>query len=136
MRVITGSARGMKLLSVEGMDTRPTSDWTKESMFNIIQFDMKERKVGLVTVTDVEVNNDLSIAKVYYTILDRADRIDEDVENLKRAKGFIRSTLAKRLSTYKCPDIVFVKDESLETGNRIDSILKGLNIPEEDPKQE
>ena len=103
---------------------------------NIIQFDMKERKVGLVTVTDVEVNNDLSIAKVYYTILDRADRIDEDVENLKKAKGFIRSTLAKRLATYKCPDIVFVKDESLETGNRIDSILKGLNIPEEDPKQE
>ena len=45
MRVITGSARGMKLLSVEGMDTRPTSDWTKESMFNIIQFDIEGRRV-------------------------------------------------------------------------------------------
>ncbi len=45
MRVITGSARGMKLLSVEGTETRPTSDWTKESMFNIIQFDIEGRRV-------------------------------------------------------------------------------------------
>jgi len=103
----------------------------RKEVSNIIQFDMKERKVGLVTITDVEVNNDLSIAKVYFSILDKKERIEEDIENLKKAKGFVRSTLAKRLSTYKCPDIVFVKDESLETGNRIDSILKELNIPEE-----
>lgn len=45
MRVITGSARGMKLFSTEGMETRPTSDWTKESIFNIIQFDIEGRRV-------------------------------------------------------------------------------------------
>jgi len=45
MRVITGSVRGMKLFSVEGMETRPTSDWTKESIFNIIQFDIEGRRV-------------------------------------------------------------------------------------------
>lgn len=45
MRVITGSARGRKLIAPEGMDTRPTSDWTKESIFNIIQFDIEGRSV-------------------------------------------------------------------------------------------
>ncbi len=45
MRVITGIARGRKLKSVEGMDTRPTSDRTKESIFNIIQFDIEGRAV-------------------------------------------------------------------------------------------
>ena len=45
MRVITGSARGMKLFTVEGPQTRPTSDWTKESIFNIIQFDIEGRRV-------------------------------------------------------------------------------------------
>lgn len=45
MRVITGSARGMKLMSTEGLETRPTSDWTKESIFNIIQFDIEGRRV-------------------------------------------------------------------------------------------
>ncbi len=45
MRVITGIARGRKLKSVEGMETRPTSDRTKESIFNIIQFDIEGRAV-------------------------------------------------------------------------------------------
>ncbi len=45
MRVITGTARGMKLFSTEGLETRPTSDWTKESIFNIIQFDIEGRRV-------------------------------------------------------------------------------------------
>jgi len=44
MRVITGEARGRKLISVEGMDTRPTSDQTKKSMFNAIQFDIEGRR--------------------------------------------------------------------------------------------
>ncbi|NMA08410.1 MAG: 16S rRNA (guanine(966)-N(2))-methyltransferase RsmD [Clostridiales bacterium] len=45
MRVITGTARGRKLKPVEGMNTRPTSDWTKESLFNAIQFDIEGRRV-------------------------------------------------------------------------------------------
>jgi 16S rRNA (guanine(966)-N(2))-methyltransferase RsmD len=44
MRVITGSARGRKLSSLPGLETRPTSDWTKESIFNIIQFDIEGRR--------------------------------------------------------------------------------------------
>ena len=45
MRVITGSAKGRKLVSVEGMETRPTSERTKQSIFNIIQFDIEGRRV-------------------------------------------------------------------------------------------
>lgn len=45
MRVITGSARGRRLLELEGMDTRPTTDRVKEGIFNIIQFDIEGRKI-------------------------------------------------------------------------------------------
>lgn len=45
MRVITGTARGRKLIATAGEETRPTSDWTKESIFNIIQFDIEGRRV-------------------------------------------------------------------------------------------
>lgn len=45
MRVITGTARGRRLKSLEGMDTRPTTDKVKESIFNIVQFDVEGRRV-------------------------------------------------------------------------------------------
>ena len=45
MRVITGSARGRKLKTLDGLDTRPTTDRIKESIFNIVQFDIPGRRV-------------------------------------------------------------------------------------------
>lgn len=104
----------------------------KKEISDIIQFSMKERRIGLVTITDVEVTNDLSIAKVYFTIMDRKDRIEEDIMNLKRAKGFIRTTLSKRLKTYKVPDLIFIQDDSLEIGNRIDNIIKDITYQTEE----
>ncbi len=96
----------------------------QKEISNIIQFEMKEKHVGLVTITDVEVTSDLSHAYVYYSILDNPDRIEEDKANLKHAAGFIRTALSKKLSTYKCPKLVFRTDDSIERGNRIESILK------------
>lgn len=99
----------------------------QKDISNIIQFDMKERRVGIVTITDVELSGDNSQAKVFFTILDTPSRVEEDVQNLKRAKGFIRSTLAKKIHTYKVPELIFVYDESLDRGNRIDAILRDIN---------
>lgn len=94
----------------------------RREVSDIIQFELKNKNTGLVTVTDVTVTGDLSIAKVYVTILGAKD--EEALEQLRRAKGFIRSMLGKRLSVRKCPDLIFVLDTSLETGNRINQLIK------------
>jgi len=91
---------------------------------DIIQFSLKDPNVGFVTITDVEVTGDLSIAKIYVTVFDKKKDSNVTIDALKRAKGFIRSELGKRLTVKKCPDLVFVLDTSLEKGNRIDELIK------------
>ncbi|MDD3923475.1 MAG: 30S ribosome-binding factor RbfA [Erysipelotrichaceae bacterium] len=98
----------------------------KKEVSEIIQFSLKDRRVGFVTVTDVTVTNDLSFAKIYINILDDEIKAKERFDNLKKAKGFIRSELAKKLTTYKVPQLIFIFDESLKKGNRIEEIIKNL----------
>ncbi len=111
---------------MKSVSNQKLANLIKKEISNIIQFEVKDRKMGLVTVTDVEVTADLSYAYIYYTILDNPDRKEEDIRNLEHAGGFIRTSLSKKLNTYKCPKLIFRLDDSLEKGNRIDSILKDV----------
>ncbi len=94
---------------------------------NILQFDLKDPKLGFVTVTDVQCTRDLSIAKVYVTFLGKQERNDAGMKILQKSKGYIRSTLAKRIKIRKMPDLIFVQDTSLAQGNKIESILNTLD---------
>ncbi|MGI6608189.1 MAG: 30S ribosome-binding factor RbfA [Erysipelotrichaceae bacterium] len=97
----------------------------------IIRDDVKDSGIGYVTITDVILNNDSSIAKVYVTFLDKYQKDDYRLAALNKAKGLIRSKLAKKLKIRKCPEIIFVLDTSLKNANRIDEIINQLNKKEE-----
>ena len=88
---------------------------------NILQFDLKDPKLGFVTVTDVQCT------KEYVTFLGKQERNDAGMRILQKSKGYIRSTLAKRIKIRKMPDLIFIQDTSLEKGNKIESILKNMN---------
>ena len=92
---------------------------------DILQFEVKSPDIGFITVTGVEVTNDYSYAKVFVTFLDKKN-IENRFEALQRTKGFIRSSLAKKLSIYKVPELVFVLDNSYEQGEKIERILKEI----------
>ena len=94
----------------------------------IIQFEMGHINVGMVTVTKVKVSDDNSWAKVYVSFLDK-DR-EKKLEALKNAKWLIRSELAKRLTIRKTPDINFVLDDSYQTGEHIEEIIKEIKRKE------
>ena len=94
---------------------------------DIIQNSVKDPKLGFVTITDVDVTNDLSYAKVYISFLGKKERNDAGLNVLNKAKGHIRSELAKRLTTRKVPELIFILDDSLEKGNRIESILNEIS---------
>lgn len=86
---------------------------------SIIQFDLNNPDVGFCTVSEVKLSNDLSKAKVYVSFFGN----NYGIAALKRSKGFIKSTLAKRFKMRKIPDIEFVVDDSLERVSRIEEII-------------
>lgn len=96
----------------------------QRNISEIIQFELKDPKIGFVTITDVKVTSDLSYAKVFVSFLGKEERKQAGMKALERSKGFIRSSLAKKMSLRKMPELVFVQDDTLEKGNRIEEIIK------------
>ena len=92
---------------------------------DIIQFELKNDNVGIVTVTRVKVSDDNSWAKVYVSFLDKNK--EKKLEILQECKSFIRSSLAKKLTIRRTPDIVFTLDDSWEKGEHIEKIIRELN---------
>ena len=111
-------ANSIKNKRLEGVIRKDISD--------IIQFEMKDPDVGFVTVTDVEVSNDHSYAKVYVTFLGKQERANAGLKALNRAKGFIRSALSQRLDIRRTPELIFKLDTSEEKGRNIDEILRKI----------
>lgn len=94
---------------------------------DIIRNEVKDPKIGFITVTDCEVTNDLSYAKVYVTFLGKEERKKAGMKALERSKGFIRRELSRKIKTRKCPELIFVLDDSLERSDRIENILNNIN---------
>jgi len=104
------------------------SEQMKRHINEILQREVKDKKVGFITITACEVTNDLSFCKVYYTVFGSGYNERDAVAALERAKGFIRSELAKRMSNLrKMPELIFTIDESTKYGNKIDAMLAELN---------
>lgn len=92
----------------------------------IIQEDVKS-DIGFVTITGVELTNDLSFARVYFTVLgDNPEEREKVQKQLERAKGFIKNTLGSRVKMRKMPDLIFEYDKSLEYGERIENLIRQI----------
>ncbi|MBR3365159.1 MAG: 30S ribosome-binding factor RbfA [Solobacterium sp.] len=102
----------------------------RKDISDIIQFEVKDADVGFVTITDVEVSNDHSYAKVYVSFLGKNARAQAGLKALNRAKGFIRSALSQRLSIRRTPELTFVLDTTEEHGRHIDEIIASLHEDE------
>lgn len=90
----------------------------------IITQDMRDPRLGFITVTRVEVSADLKTAIVYFSSLDKKL---ESLEILNRARGFIRTTLAHRVTIKFIPELQFKIDNSYEYGKRINELFEKIN---------
>lgn len=100
----------------------------KKELSLTLQGELKDPRIGFVTVTGVDVTNDLSQATVYVSVLDR----DEEQRKgtllaLEKANGYLRSELGRRIRLRHTPELIFKMDESIEYGSRIEKLLKSLN---------
>lgn len=98
------------------------SDLLREEIADIIFFKLKDPRIGFLTVTGVDVTDDLKIAVVYVSVLKEEEK-QLTLEILKTAKSFIRSELSKRLKMKAIPTVDFRLDTSIEYGNRIEQLL-------------
>ena len=98
----------------------------EKNITDIIIFELKNPIMRLVSVNSCDVNHDFSLAKVYVSHLD-VRKINDAVKELNSAKGFIRSSLSRKMDTYKVPELVFIKDDTYERAQRIESIIKDIN---------
>lgn len=101
------------------------SDLLRKEIADIIIYRLKDPRVGFITVTGVEVTDDLKIARVYVSIFKEEER-KSTLEILNSAKNFIRSELSKRLRMKFIPSIEFRLDTSIEYGDKIEKLLKEI----------
>ncbi|MCM3745965.1 30S ribosome-binding factor RbfA [Paenibacillus pasadenensis] len=99
----------------------------KKELSQIIQTELKDPRIGFITVTGVDVTNDMSQARVYLSVLGNDDQKEETLKALARGTGFIRSELGKRIRLRHTPELLFKFDGSIEYGSRIESLLTKIN---------
>ncbi|OGV72837.1 MAG: ribosome-binding factor A [Methylophilales bacterium RIFCSPHIGHO2_02_FULL_57_10] len=92
----------------------------RRELADLLQFEVKDPRVGKVTLTEVEVTGDLAHAKVYFVTQNAAD---DAVVALGKAAGFLRSQLSKRLLLRSVPQLHFVYDVSLDRGMRMSQLI-------------
>lgn len=94
---------------------------------DILQNKMRDPRVAsMVSVTDVEIAQDLSFAKVFVSILAEGEERDRTLRALASAAGFVRHELAPRMGLREMPELRFVLDDSLQRGARVDDLLRRL----------
>jgi len=89
----------------------------------LIQRELKDPEVGFIGLSDVEVSRDLAHAKVFVTVFE-TDKAQSTVKALKRAAGFLRSRLGQEMRIRSVPELHFHHDASVETGQRMDSLIE------------
>ncbi|EIZ4608976.1 30S ribosome-binding factor RbfA [Staphylococcus pseudintermedius] len=99
----------------------------KKELMDIINNKLKDPRVGFLTITDVQPTNDLSLAKVYLTVLGSDKERENTFKGLEKAKGFIKSEIGQRMRLRIVPDLQFEYDESIEYGNHIERLIQDLN---------
>lgn len=95
----------------------------RRELAELIQMELKDPRVSLVTLTDVEVSPDYTHAKVFYTSLAGSGHIEEIAAGLLRASSFLRRELGKRITIHHLPELHFVYDTSVERGTHLSRLI-------------
>jgi len=102
---------------------RRIADQIQRELSEIIRLELKDPRVGLITITDVEVTQDNAHAKVFFTALGEPVQQEAATRALNHAAGFMRSELAQRLKLRTVPQLRFDYDVSMERGMRLSELI-------------
>lgn len=105
--------------------TQRVADFLQQELANLIQFEVRDPRVGMVSITAVDVSRDLSHAKVFVTVMgkDNEEEAAESLEALNKAAGFLRSQLARSNNARTTPRLKFYFDESVGRGRYLSGLI-------------
>ena len=101
---------------------RRVADQVQRELSDIIRSELKDPRVGMITLTGVEMSSDLAHAKVYFTSLVSGSH-EETLAGLRRASGFLRTLLGQRIKIHNTPELHFAYDASIEEGVRLSKLI-------------
>ena len=110
-------------MSADFNRTDRISSTMQKALSKIIRDEVKDPRVGMITVQAVRTVRDLSQAKVYFTVIPDTDRKQAELA-LNKAAGFIRHQLGKAISLRNTPELHFVYDTSIEEGSRLHALIE------------
>lgn len=116
---------------MESARTHRVGELIKEEISDIIKKELKDPRIGFVTITGVDVSPDLRYANVYISVLGATKQKEETLKGLQSSSGFLRSVLSKRIRIKYLPELRFAFDPSIEAGMRIEKVIKKLHKEEE-----
>ena len=102
---------------------RRVADQIQRELSGVLRSQLKDPRVGMITLTGVEVSPDLAHAKIFFTTLGDADSLAQTEAGLKRAAGFLRSQLGALLKLRVAPELHFFHDASVERGVRLSQLI-------------
>jgi ribosome-binding factor A len=103
--------------------THRVAEQIQHELAELVRTEVKDPRVGMVTITQVDVSADMAHAKVHFTHLAGREHADDAVKGLTRAAGFLRSQLSHRMKLYTVPQLHFLYDDSIESGMRLSKLI-------------
>jgi ribosome-binding factor A len=115
-------------------------DQVQKDLAELIRAEVKDPRIGMITLTGVEVSSDYRHAKVFFSVLGDADAVRSAQTGLARASGFLRSQLAAGLQLRIVPELHFVHDETVARGMELsrlidDAVASDPGQPDEQPDE-
>lgn len=106
----------------------------RRELAELIRLEVKDPRVGFITLTDVDITPDYAHAKVYFTSMRGEEGLDEILAGLRRASGFLRRELGRRVRIHTTPELHFQYDSSVERGSRMSQLIDEV-VREDDARR-
>ena len=108
----------------------------RRELAELIRLEVKDPRVGFITLTDVEITPDYAHAKVFFTNMTGEADVPEILQGLRRASGFLRRELGRRIRIHTIPELHFHYDRSVEEGSRLSQLIDAVVKEDESREQE
>ncbi len=100
------------------------AEQVRRELADLIRTQLKDPRVGMISITEVEVTADYAHAKVFFSTLAGSESLPQVMAGLHNASGFLRRELGKRISIHMTPQLHFVFDQSLERGADLSKLIQ------------
>ena len=118
---------------MSGRRTERLGEEVREEVARIVA-QLKDPRIGFVTVTRVSLTADLRVARIFVGVLGDQKQQQKSLEGLRQAAGFVRRELGRRIRTRYTPEVLFEYDEGLEASDRVAQLLRDVDTDEGDEK--